>query len=194
MGDIDSAYNFVMRGLLTEEALDRAGRGDTISSQFLEQQEIARLVGLNGLDEQHVAAARSMSVVYVAIAAFENSVRELISKTLLENVGENWWVASVSDKIRAAAQTRADEEEKVRWHAQRGADPIQYTMLPNLLNIIRLNYVHFEPFVHNIDWAASIFDTIERSRNVIMHSGTLDTRDIARVGSLISDWTRQVST
>jgi hypothetical protein len=111
----------------------------------------------------------------------------------LENIGENWWTTSVSDKIRTAAQQRMDEEEKVRWHTQRGEAPIKYTMLPNLLNIIRQNFDHFEPFVHNIEWAASIFEPIERSRNVIMHSGTLGARDIARVGSLISDWTRQVA-
>jgi molecular chaperone DnaK (HSP70) len=42
--------------------------------------------------------------------------------------------------------------------------------------------------------AKEIFDAIERSRNVIMHSGTLGKRDVARVGSLINDWSRQVST
>jgi hypothetical protein len=190
--NIETAYSFVMRGLLTEEALDRAGRRN--SPLQVELDEIAKLVGLHGLDEEHVAAARNMSVVYTAIAAFENSVRELVAKTLLENVGENWWATCVSEKIRSAAKTRQDEEEKIRWHAQRGADPIQYTMLPNLLNIIRQNFQHFEPFVHNIEWAAGIFDTIERSRNVIMHSGRLEGRDIARVGSLVSDWTRQVAT
>jgi Swt1-like HEPN len=193
MSSVDQTYNFVLRGLLAEEALDRAGRRKAISSQFAELQEVARIVGLDNLDEEDVAAARIMAVVYTAIAAFENSVRRLISKTLLESVGEDWWSQCVSERIRSAAQTRMDEEEKVRWHAQRGADPVQYTMLPNLLNIIRQNFAHFEPFVHNVDWAASIFDPIERSRNVIMHSGTLGPRDIARVGTLISDWTRQVS-
>jgi hypothetical protein len=188
-----SAYDFIMRALLTEEALDRAGRVSPISSQFAETQEIMRLVGIEELDEEHLAAARAMSVVYTAIAAFENSVRELISKTLLENVGENWWQTNVSEKIRTAAKARMEEEEKVRWHVQRGADPIQFTMLPNLLSIIRQNFEHFEPFVHNIEWAASIFETIDRSRNVIMHSGFLGTRDIARIGSLITDWNRQVA-
>lgn len=191
---MDHIYSFAMRGLLTEEALDRAGRNSLISQQFAELEATAKLVGLDALDIEKVASARAMAVVYTAIAAFENSVRELISKTLLENVGEAWWTTSVSEKIRVAAQARMAEEERVRWHAQRGGDPIQYTMLPNLLNIIRQNFTHFEPFVHDIDWAASIFDTVDRSRNVIMHSGHLGQRDIARIGSLITDWSRQVAT
>jgi hypothetical protein len=193
MTDMDAIYSYVLRGMLTEEALDRAGRKRT-SSAFEDQAEIEKLVGLEALDEGHVAAAREMAAVYVAVAAFENSVRELISRTLLENVGEGWWEQCASEKIRSAARSRMEEEEKVRWHSQRGQDPINYSMLPNLLNIIRQNFVHFEPFIHNIDWAAQIFDAIERSRNTIMHSGTLGRRDVARVGSLLNDWSRQVST
>lgn len=193
MSAADQVYSFVMRGLLAEEALDSSGRVSR-RSVFEDQKELENLVGIGVLDESHVAAAKDMAVVYVAIAAFENSVRELISKTLIEASGDNWWSDCVSEKIRTASKSRMDEEEKVRWHSQRGQDPINYTMLPNLLNIIRQNFSHFEPFVHDIDWAAQIFDAVERSRNVIMHSGQLSKRDVARVGSLLSDWSRQVAT
>ena len=112
----------------------------------------------------------------------------------MENVGENWWVECVSDKIRKQAQTRLDDEAKVRWHGQRCDDPIQFTMLPNLMHIIRNNQEHFVPFIHDFEWAAGIFDVIDRSRNVIMHSGTLHSRDIIRLGMYIRDWTSQVAT
>jgi hypothetical protein len=84
-----------------------------------------------------------------------------------------------------------DEEEKVRWHTPRGAEPINFTMLPNLLNIIRQNSDRF-PIIPNIDWAANIFDAVERSRNVIMHSGRISRRDMARLGTFIRDWAAQV--
>ena len=188
----DRAYNFVFRGLLAEEALDQAGRISN-SHSALDDARMADLVGLSNLDEELVVRARAMATVYTAIAAFENSVRKLVSRVLLEHVGEDWWNKSVSEKIRTTAKQRMDEEEKVRWHAQRGADPVQYTMLPNLLSIMRNNFPQFEPFVHNVEWAASIFDSIERSRNVIMHSGQLSERDVARIGSAIRDWSSQVS-
>ena len=188
----DRAYTFVYRALLTEEALDRAGRQSSSHSD-IDHQKIAELLSLDAMDEEYVENARAMGTVYTAIAAFENSVRDLVAGTLLENVGEGWWQGCVSEKIRKQADLRQTEEEKVRWHTQRGEDPIQYTTLPNLLNIIRNNFEHFEPFLHDIDWSASIFDTVERSRNVIMHSGTLGQRDIARVGALIRDWTSQVA-
>jgi hypothetical protein len=193
MNDIDRSYAFVLRAHLTEEALDAAGRVSRRSA-FKDQEDLERLAGIDALDERHVASAKEMAVVYVVVAAFENSVRELIIKTLLETKGGDWWATCVSEKIRNAAQARMDDEDKVRWHAQRGQDPINYTMLPNLLSIIRQNFEQFEPFIHNIEWAAQIFDAIERSRNVIMHSGVLSKRDVARVGSLINDWSRQVAT
>lgn len=189
----DSIYNFVYRGQLTEEALDRAGRTRGRQSE-IDRTLYSKLLAVDELDVQHVENARAMATVYTAVAAFENSVRELISKTLLDEVGENWWNECVSAKIRKQADERRIEEEKVRWHNQRGASPINYTMLPQLMSIIRQNPQHFEPFIHDLEWASNVFEVIDRSRNVIMHSGMLNQRDIARLGTFIRDWTSQVST
>lgn len=188
----DELYSGIFRALLTEEALDRAGRPKSRAFEG-ELTKIEELVAIESLDEIHVANARRMSVVYAAIAAFENSVREIITKTMLENVGADWWTTHVSEKIKRASEERKTIEEKAKWHTQRGDDPIQFTMLPNLLNIFRHNIDLFQDLINDIDWAASIFDTIERSRNVIMHSGQLSNRDIARLGSLFRDWNAQVS-
>ncbi len=54
------------------------------------------------------------------------------------------------------------------------------------------NYELFEVHIVSIDWARQIFQTIERSRNVIMHSGELGRRDIERIGTNIRDWINQV--
>ena len=190
----DKLYSFSFRGLLTEEALDKAGRPKSANPIDLTLIDIEKLVSLDVQNDDLVLNARKMAIVYTAIASFENSVRELISRTLAENIGENWWESCVSERIRGQAKKRMEEEEKVRWHAQRGQDPITYTMLPNLMNIIQQNHdPHFVPYVYDIDWAKSIFDTLERSRNIVMHSGVLSERDIARVGTSIRDWVSQVS-
>lgn len=185
-------YDFVYRGQLTEEALDRAGRQSRAGFAY-DQQKVRDLLGIDVLDIEYVAAAEKMSFVYTTVAAFENSVRELIKRTLLEAVGEDWWEKCVSNNTRTAAESRMKEEQKIRWHVQRGDDPIKFTMLPNLANIIAQNFDHFEAYLHNAEWVKSVFETVERSRNVIMHSGTLSDRDMARLGSLIRDWNSQVS-
>ena len=186
-----SAYDFVFRGLLTEEALDRAGR-QTRATADLANIEIARALSIELMDDELVESAKQMAVVYTAIAAFENSARRLIANVLAEELGENWWTEGVSERIRRRADQLMEEEQRVKWHTQRGDDPINYTVLPDLSKVIRNNWECFRPYVHSAEWAASVFDVIDRSRNVIMHSGTLDREDIERVGINIRDWIKQV--
>ena len=84
----DTLYAFVLKGLLTEEALDKAGRkpkGDFSEEWRL---ETFKRLGLPLMDEDLVIKSRKMAVVYTAICAFENSVREFIAKKLLEQKGE----------------------------------------------------------------------------------------------------------
>jgi hypothetical protein len=185
-----SLYEFVYRGVLAEEALDRAGRRPRDVSGVLDS-EVADKVSLHLLDDGLVAAARRMATVYAAIAAFENSARELVASTMIEAKGEGWWL-SVKTEIRNRAETRQESEEKHRFHAQRGDSPLNYTELKDLLNIIRANWECFEAFLPSADWTASVFDSVERSRNVIMHSGSLGPRDVERVGIHLRDWVTQV--
>lgn len=183
-------YQFVFRGLLTEEALDRAGRVVRDVSGTLDR-EFAEKLSLELLDAELVSAARRMATVYTAIAAFENSARDLVASTMLEAKGEQWWNGTKTD-IQNRAETRMENEAKHKFHAQRGDAPLNYTDLKDLLNIIRANWDAFEAFLPSMDWTASVFDAVERSRNVIMHSGQLGPRDVERVGIHLRDWVTQV--
>lgn len=182
-------YDFVFRGLVTEEALDRAGRQRPHGA--LLDTEVASIVSLDILDEEFTAIARKMATVYTAIAVFEMAVRKLIVNRLLEEVGEDWW-RSVSERIRHRAETRQNEELRNRYHAKRGDALINYTDLKDLSSMIRHHWLIFEPYFPSIEWVDSIFGVIERSRNVIMHSGQLDKEDVERLGIYIRDWVKQV--
>jgi hypothetical protein len=185
-------YDFVLRGLLTEESLDLAGRRSPNLSG-IEDLEIAQMLSLELFDEELVRNARRMSVVYTAIATFENYARDLIKRVLLAELGENWWASGVSEKVRNRAEQKMKEEEQVRWHKPRGNDPLNYTLLSDLITIMRNeNWTRMEPYIGSIEWAAAIFDVVERSRNVIMRSGALDKEDIQRRGINIRDWIKQV--
>lgn len=186
-------YDFAFRGLLAEEALDRAGRqAKTIPGLF--DADIAGKLSVDLLDEEFLGPAKQMAAVYVAVAAFENSVRDLVTRVLLEGAGEDWWDTKVSGTVRTHCKTRQEEEERNRYHKQRGDAPINYTELKHLVNIIRANWEYFEPFLPSPEWTTSVFDAIERSRNVIMHSGVLEGADVERVGINIRDWVTQVGT
>jgi hypothetical protein len=184
-------YAFVFRGLLAEEALDREGR---VNRRVLgmSDAEIAQALSIDLLDDVHVAKARATAIVYAAIAAFENSVRALVTKTLIERFKEQWWDQGVTANIRDRAQKRMEDERTAKWHAQRGQDPINYTTFGDLKNIMQNNWDAFEDLIGTLQWVSGIFDVIERSRNVIMHSGNLEPEDIERLGVNIRDWVKQV--
>lgn len=91
-------YEFVFRGLLAEEALDRSGRKNKHMIDLADE-DIANSLALNSLDDIHVANAKSMAVVYTAIAAFESSVRSLVTKMLVEKYQEEWWEKGASNVV-----------------------------------------------------------------------------------------------
>lgn len=192
--DKDKLYSFVFKGILTEEALDKTERIKKSKFGNEDFQKLHNSLGIDELDEEHVIKAQKMAIVYTAICAFENTVREFVSKKLMENKGENWWLECVSEKIRIKAESRRDEESKIRWHTPRGDSIINYTEFGDLISIIRNadNWAYFEPHINSIEWADQIIKTLERSRNVIMHSGELVNQDIERIGMNIRDWINQV--
>ncbi len=188
----DKLYAFIMRGELTKVALEKTEVLSRHSSSDLLSQEYMKSLSLDLLDDECVNSAKIMATVYTAIAAFENMVRKFVVKVLLEHNGENWWEQCVSDKIRKSAESRKNDEEKIKWHTQRGLSMINYVDFGDLASIMSQNYELFEVHIVSIEWARQIFSTLERSRNVIMHSGELGKRDIERIGTNIRDWISQV--
>jgi hypothetical protein len=189
---LDEIYAFTFRGILADTALDSTQRRRRASLGGNEDLEIARRLPIDLLDEELIVRARKMATVYIAIAAFENTVREFVSKRLLEIEGADWWTKVVSEKIRTKADSRREEETKIRWHTPRGDEPINYTEFGDLASIIGQNWPNFENHLQSQDWVRQIISVLERSRNVIMHSGDLSMVDVERIATSIRDWVRQV--
>jgi hypothetical protein len=119
-------------------------------------------------------------------------VRDLISTRMLEVKKANWWEECVSAEIKKNAQRKMDDEKRIRWHKSRGLSPVYFTEIGDLVSIIQQNWAVFEGIIQDVDWFRQIIKTIERSRNVIMHSGELSLDDMERIGVNIRDWIRQV--
>lgn len=185
-------YAFVYRGVLADEAIRQALPSTDDSDAKQPERDIQRRMPLDALDDGLVLAARKMAWVYIAIAAFENSVRSFIEERLLEKVGAAWWNTAVSSSIRNDAEKRKKDEEQIRWHGSRGTSPLSYVQLDELALIIQNNHDHFRDLIPTVEWAREIFRSLARSRNVIMHSGQLTLADVERVAMNIRDWVRQV--
>lgn len=186
---VDELYSFAYRGLLTREAI---GDQRQVAGSRMKADHIAARLPLDEVDEAFVDPAQEMAVAYTAIAAFENSARDFVAKRLIEEVGAEWWEQCVPERRRTKAESRRDEENRVRWHAKRGDSLLQYTEIEDLSAIIVTNHERFIAIVPDPEWAKNIFKTVERSRNIIMHSGYLEAEDIERLGMALRDWYAQV--
>lgn len=187
----DTLYAFAYRGHLARSAVAAAAAKDLDRKDRLK--EMARRLPFDLMDEEHVSRGKEMAVVFTAICAFENSVREFIKRRLLEVIGDDWWAKAVPEKRREKAESRRDEENKIRWHAKRGDSLLEYTEIEDLSAIITTNQDAFLPFfASSIEWSKNIFRTVEYSRNVIMHSGALEPEDVERLAIAMRDWLNQV--
>lgn len=187
----DSIYDFVFRGLLVNQNLKKRGLSSSASNFATLDKETYERLSIPLLDQDLVWRARKMATVFIAISAFENSLREFVEKKLLEVKGENWWDNSVPERIRKNAESRKKEEEELKFHSSRG-DLINYLEFGDLKSIILSNWELFEPHLNKQEWSSQILSTLEKSRNVIMHGGELDVYDVVRIGTYLRDWTTQV--
>jgi hypothetical protein len=183
-------YSFVYRGVLTEEALDRVGRRRRNHFGAEEARQVQRSLSYDFLDADLLSEAQRMSVIYAAIHAFENAVRLMVTKAMAEANGESWW-EKVPDRIRKSSKTRMEEDAKFRWHGARGATEINYCDFSDLSSIIVTNWAVFDDLLGNMEWAKATLNTLEKSRNIVMHSGSLAKEDVERIGMNIRDWIRQ---
>jgi hypothetical protein len=190
MKDFD-LYTFVYRGILTEEALDRAGRRRRSHFGAEEALYLQKSLSFDLLDPQLLAEAQRMSVVYAAIHAFENAVRTMLVKAMTEKYKATWW-DKVPERIRKTSKSRMEEDAKFRWHGARGTQEINYCDFGDLSSIIVTNWEVFEDLLGSMEWAKAILTSLEKSRNIVMHGGSVAKEDVERVGMNIRDWIRQV--
>ena len=190
MNIMDDLYTFVYRGLLTEASLEKAGRSRKRHFGSDDAARIKKALSYDMLDDELLVEATRMAIVYTAVHAFENSVRQLVQKTLMDHYQETWW-DKISERIQKKVQTRKDEDAKFRWHGRRGGDDITYCDFGDLSSIIVANWVDFEDILTNLEWAKTILSALEKSRNIIMHGGSIAQEDVERIGMNIRDWIRQ---
>ena len=191
-------YSFVYRGQLAEEALDKAGHRRYLTEEAFFSEDIAKKLHFDEIDAKYVEQSKTMITVFATITAFENATREFVYTTLVGAYGDEWWTKGIQSGIQTKAQSRKDQETKVKWHVHRGDAMMSYLEFGDLSKIICSagNWPYFEPyfgFSNAMEWIRSTFDSIEKSRNVIMHSGVLDELDIVRVGMNIIDWLHQIN-
>jgi hypothetical protein len=185
-------YAFLARAVLTEHALDLTPRMQHYANSLSIEKEIAAKLPYPQLEQKHLSVARRMAAVFVAIATFENMIRDFVDHVMTEDVGQNWWVERAPDKLKKKVEDRISKESKVPWHTTRGTRPLNYTDFGDLSDLMISLWESFNQDVQDQGRLKSAFTVIELSRNACMHGGSISDRDIERVGMLMRDWLEQL--
>jgi Swt1-like HEPN len=128
--------------------------------------------------------------VYPVLYIFENSVREVIRRILTRDVGGDWWERCASSDVQRTITRRMAEESEIPWHSARGAHPIFYTDIKELLSIVRNNeaWPKLRPVLGTIEWFSQLIGCISASRNPIAHMNPISRQDRDRVNINFQDW------
>lgn len=151
------------------------------------------LVSSPFLSPGQITDARRMSLVYIYLYLFENTIRSLVREVLEKRYGPDWWSTRVSVDPKRYAEERIALERKHKWHGARGAHPLYYINIGHLVSIIRSNWTDLEPYIgQSLEWVRTRIEEIELSRNTVAHNNPLSDRDCQRVKIYFGDWIRQV--
>ena len=189
MADLnDFVRSFGMSGFLITEELRN------IETQY--GVELGHLPGRTAIEsypqfEQAVRdEAAEASEHYEVIYCLEQSIRKLISETLQEAAGPDWWN---SGKVRQQVQqevTKRLNAEKESGMTQRSTELIDYTTFGELPVIISANWDDFKTVLDDQRAVTRVLGNLNLLRNPVAHCSPMAPDEVERLRLSVKDWFR----
>lgn len=185
---INTLQLFSMRNLLLESDLEKL-ENSGINIEHIKEIEKSQLVDIELFELDIIQSAKKMADFYILYYAYENSVRRLISGTLSEKYGINWWETQVPEGVRNNV-TDKQKKEKDTVMSIRSDDPLSYTNFGELIDILNKNWADFSDSIRSQKAMQQILGQFNLIRNTIAHSCELNEDEILRLKLLMKDWLR----
>ena len=108
-----------------------------------------------------------------ALDIFEQSFRVFVRDKMLESFGHSWWKTNVPEQIANACRERIDKEESQRFPRFPASEPIYYTNIGELKDLIcrKDNFEQaFKPFFGSTETISSKLTELIAFRNPAAHN------------------------
>lgn len=137
--------------------------------------------------------ASRMGRIYELLYCLENSMRELIERTLKEvpELSESW-TDGIDEDILKEARRRESQDEDTRWHGPRGQSILNYLDFPQLGDIILNRWEDFQDLLGDRRWVEEYFREMNPTRRALAHTGDLREFDVERMEMRVREWLRVV--
>lgn len=130
-----------------------------------------------------------MAQYYSLFYMIENDIRSLISETLLETRGPDWWESSVPQAVKEEASKNKKREFEAGV-TLRSTNDIDYITFGQLGEIIKSNWDAFAGMLSNQSALNRVIYSLNMSRGAIAHCGLLADDEIDRLKLNVKDWFR----
>ena len=148
---------------------------------------------LSVITKVHADEAKLMAdQIYPRLYLFENSLRDVIERVLLDKHGTGWW-STVPKKVRDAAAKHKADEGNDAWHGKRGSRELDYVLLTHLWDVINEQWPVFKEYFPNKSWVETLItNDMNVSRRVIAHMNPLNEDDARNVDAAFRKWAKQL--
>jgi len=136
--------------------------------------------------------AAEMAAYYELFYCLEQSIRELITTSLFDKSGSNWWNITVPPKIVQDVTERI-LREKDSGFSQRSEHEIDYTNFGELSVIITSNWDVFGAIFSSKRAVERIMSSLNLLRGPIAHCSPLAADEVDRLMLTVKDWFRAMS-
>lgn len=189
----DTIRSFGMSGFLVCDELRQIEQAFGIELGHVPRGDPSSSVAYYPQFEQSVRLeAADMSDHYEVFYCLEQAIRKLLTETLEDAEGTDWWNSS-----RIPADIKADvaalvKKERDNGITQRSDKMIDYTTFGQLSVIITSNWALFEPILKNKRGVERVMASLNLLRGPIAHCCPMQEDEIDRLRLAVKDWFRMI--
>ncbi len=189
----DSIRSFGMSGLLICDEFRQIEQSYGIELGHSPKTEAASAVAFYPQFEQSVRLeAAEMSENYEVFYCLEQAIRKLITETLEEAEGADWWnSARIPADIKADVASLA-KRERDNGVTQRSDNMIEYTTFGQLSGMITSNWDLFEPTLKSKRGVERVMANLNLIRGPIAHCCPMQEDEEDRLKLAVKDWFRMI--
>ena len=189
----DFVRSFGMSGYLITEELRRIEKEFGIELGHTRNPEDASAVEYYPQFEQEVRAeAAAMSQHYELIYCLEQSIRKLITETLHDAAGVDWWNSGkIPEEIQKQVGTSVQREAESGM-TRRSDALLDYTTFGELSVIITSNWDLFKTILSNQRAVTRVLNSLNLLRGPVAHCCPISQDEVERLRLSVKDWFRMI--
>jgi hypothetical protein len=191
MADLnDFVRSFGMSGYLVTDELKKIEEQYAIELGHLPKPRASSVEYYPQFEQAVRIEAAEASEHYEVIYCLEQSIRKLITETLQDAAGPDWWNSGKVPQEVQQEVAKCLKTEKESGMTQRSTELIDYTTFGELSVIISANWDLFKTVLTDQRAVARVLANLNLLRNPVAHCSPMAADEVERLRLSVKDWFR----